>query len=265
MIFISFSSYPKGSVSFFESNKKTKKFLKRKRTCYELPIDILNHGNVTPLYSGPGVEVLFEDPDFIVLNKPPKVHCEHREYSRGDNIISFIRMIRPTLNFINYSKKDRGLLYRLDFETSGVLIFVKNKNLHREMRQNFQKIVKKKIYKAKVKGFYTGPKVLKHTLKSFGPRGERQKVVQLQEEGVTLEVLNVQATKSDKFSTLTISLGKGARHQIRVQLAEVGYPIVGDKLYGGPSEMDERLALHAFSYEFRYQGRFYQFLCPESF
>lgn len=68
-----------------------------------------------------------------------------------------------------------------------------------------------------------------------------------------LEVQKLSFNERTNRSLLQVSLKTGLRHQIRVQLAHLGYPLIGDELYGG--ESSSRLHLHAYRYQFQYGGK----------
>ena len=136
---------------------------------------------------------------------------------------------------------DRGLLYRLDLETSGLLLLTKDKELLKQAREG--SFVKKKVYCALVEGDYDGPKKLSHTLTTTGkkikadPKGKE----------AHLKIISSEYLLNNNMSLLEVELKEGLRHQIRVQLSLAGFPIVGDELYGGiPNNL---FGLHCLRYE----------------
>ena len=220
------------------------------RDIYRLPISLVNHMQINPEYQGPPVTIIMENEDIIVLHKPPFVHCHPHSYEDKDTLLNYLVSVNKWDSLlVNSESYDRGLLYRLDFETSGVIVLIKNEKYFRFMRENFDTTIKRKFYWAIVEGDFDKEGRWVHYFKSTGHKGVKQKVSDLElEEGHegTLSVLKIMSD-GDK-SLLLVNLKTGLRHQIRAQLSFLGFPILGDELYGGRKA--ERLFLHALRYEF---------------
>ncbi|MEE2743931.1 MAG: RNA pseudouridine synthase [Bdellovibrionota bacterium] len=215
---------------------------------------------VYPDYEGPHIEILFENDDVVILNKPPNIHCHPLKYSEKNNCLSFLRQQLKN-NIMNVNKKsyDRGLLYRLDYVTSGVLFFIKTESLFTDLRANFNELVKEKFYLAIVEGDFNREGEHK-SIFTFKEQKGRKVVIKKSQtsknenffEGV-LSIKKLHFNSENNMSIVVVKLETGIRHQIRVQLSALGYPILGDELYGGsPSE---RIFLHAFYYEIPISGQ----------
>lgn len=229
----------------------------------DLPLNLINHGQINPVYAGPIVQIQYEDDLILVLNKPAKIHSHPLTYDESDNLLSFLRELRGDRELlVNLANYDRGLLYRLDYETSGLMIYVKNPHLHQELRTNFHRVMKEKIYLAKVKGKFDQEGLWEHKLKPSEERGYKMKVDSHGESAVLEAKLKIYDEKTDT-SIVEIKLHNGLRHQIRIQLATLGFPIIGDGLYGG--EEGKRLFLHAYRYEIQTKELNYQLTCECSF
>lgn len=218
-----------------------------------LPLALANHGRINPFYKGTHIETLFEDHLFLILNKPSGVHNYPLSYLDKNNCLSFLisqeKWAPCSVNIRNY---ERGLLHRLDYETSGVLCFAKTDEVYQEVRENFKQVMGKKIYQAivsgdaqKIKGEH------RHFLKGQGKNASKIGLAQKGPMGV-LEIIQVDYDREKNRSFLKIKLKTGLRHQIRAQLSTLGFPILGDKLYGGLDA--PRLFLHSLEYEINYQG-----------
>lgn len=236
-----------GLKKYFSSKQLAR--LVRNRDILELPLDLVNHLFINPHYEGPEVRVLNETGNYLALHKPSGVHCHPHSYSDTNTILNFLatnKIFAPLM--VNEENYDRGLLYRLDLETSGVLILVKNPKLHEAARENFSSSVKRKFYWAIVNGDFDQEGLHTHFFRGSGAKGSKQKVSseanQETQEG-SLAVKKVLSVNGK--SLLLVSLKTGLRHQIRAQLSYLGFPILGDELYGG--QASERLFLHAFRYE----------------
>ncbi len=220
-----------------------------------IPIDVLNRGLINPLYNGEKIEIIHECEKFLALNKPTKVHMHPHSYSESDNILSFLRS--QNLNHVlevNSSNYDRGLLYRLDYETSGIVVLSKSNELYELIRNNFNEISKRKIYLTIVEGKLEGKEYLESKIIESGVKGKKMK---LDENGKSCSLSYEVIRSNEKFSLLKVELETGLRHQIRCQLASIGHSIIGDNLYGNIAS--DRLYLHAYEYEFEVNNQIYNF------
>ncbi len=219
-----------------------------------LPLELVNHGQISPFYDGPSIKVIHEDSDFLVLSKPKGIDTHPLDYLDTFSCLNFVRWsgIGKEILDVNQSGYDRGLLYRLDRETSGVLVAVKKGHLYSHVRDNFGSVASEKIYLAIAQGI--GPKkgVACHYLRSSGKKGESMVASEaVTEEGQSrlarIEFQRVLVNESANVSLYKIKLFQGMRHQIRVQMTALGHPILGDLKYGG--EASSRLFLHAWKYQ----------------
>jgi 23S rRNA pseudouridine1911/1915/1917 synthase len=150
-------------------------------------------------------------------------------------------------------------LYRLDFETSGVLVYIKNETEYLNLRQNFKNIAKRKRYYCLVEGECKLDGVFTHYFSSRGVKGKRVVVSANETQGERGE-LTLSSQSYDPITRTTliiVDLKTGLRHQIRAQLAYLGFPLRGDLFYGGNAA--HRLYLHAFEYEINFSKKNYLF------
>ena len=235
-------------IKKYFSSKQQQKPVKF-RDFISLPLNLVNHLKINPIYQGPEVKILLENRHFIVIHKPPGVHCHPHCYEDKDTILNFLvtKNKWDILN-TNIQNYDRGLLYPLDYETSGVLLLARDEENFQLMRDNFSHLMKRKFYWVIVEGDFSKEGKWTHYFRPTGPKGLKQKVshhdVEFGQEG-TLSVFKVMCTRNK--SLLLVHLKTGLRHQIRAQLSFLGFPILGDELYGG--RQAERLFLHALRYE----------------
>jgi 23S rRNA pseudouridine1911/1915/1917 synthase len=246
-------------VSLGFSNNSIKNFNVKDKLNLSCPkellvdIDLINSGQINPEYQGEDVEIILETDQFIVLNKPEKIHCFPLKYSEQNNILSYLRS-KNKFEGLNIDLRNpaRGLLYRIDFETSGLLILAKKENIYSDIRSDFQQVMKEKIYLAIVQGEIKNELSLKHYLKPHGPRGSLIKCFDHTVEGsVKAEIMvkNLSYNKQKNLSLVKVELKEGHRHQIRSQLSYIGHAILGDILYGGHPE--QRVYLHAYEYKLK--------------
>jgi 23S rRNA pseudouridine1911/1915/1917 synthase len=218
-------------------------------------IDIVNWNKVNPLYRGPQVEVLVDNEFVLVLNKPVKTHCHPFFYHETNNLISFALSHDPSLDQINFNSMEKGLLSRLDFETSGIVIILKKDSLYFHLRENFNQLTKVKIYKALITQKLEAPVKLQH-FHYQRPGDEKVKISSHFFQNalpVTIEVTPMDK-KIGEYHEVEIKLYEGKRHQIRAQMAYMNMSLVGDSLYGTVSA--DRLYLHAYEYAIEGIGSF---------
>lgn len=230
------------------SSKQLTRALKA-REVSRLPLDLVNQLRINPEYVGPEIEILAETEAYLAVHKPPGIHSHPHAYSDKNTVLNFLasKGLWKSLE-VNTENYDRGLFFRLDFETSGVLILAKNEKLLQHVREEFATEMKRKFYWAIVNGSFDREGLHTHYFKGSGAKGSKQKVEDQGGDDLkpgSLAVMKV--AEGQGKSLLLVNLKTGLRHQIRAQLAHLGFPIYGDELYGGGQ--GERLFLHAFRYE----------------
>lgn len=254
-------------TNFHCSSNKLKKyfdksFLNRsfkERTTLSLPLNFVNDGEINPDYDGPLISIIYEDELFLVMDKPANLFVHPLVYDEKNNCLSFLRKNKSSVLNINKASYDRGLLYRLDFETSGVLIYVKNEEAYKYLRDNFKSIARKKTYLTQVEGHCKLQGSFTHYFSSREARGRKIVVSDSVTSGERgdLSLLPLSYDAATDTSLVEVELLSGLRHQIRAQLAHLGFPLRGDVFYGGKPA--QRLYLHAFKYEIEYLQRPYLF------
>lgn len=183
------------------------------------------------------IKIIYEDKDFLVVDKPSgmlTIATEEDKYS--NNNLYYI--------LSNYVKKKNSnskiyIVHRLDKDTSGVILFAKNEKLKDYLQDNWNEIAKR-IYYAIVYGKTKDKEILKSYLKE-----DKNLVTYSSNEG-KLAITEYERIKyNDKYSLLKINIKTGRRNQIRVQLKEIGHPILGDSKYGKKDKSVKRMMLHA--------------------
>jgi len=215
----------------------------------QLPIELVNHMMINSIYEGPSIQILKETNDYLAVHKPSGIHSHPHSYNDTNTVLNFLQASNHfSCLQVNRQLYDRGLLFRLDYETSGVLILAKTESFFAKMRSHFDQAMKSKMYLAIVEGAFNQEGEWSHYFMASGPKGAKQKVSSQGVEGSHqghLKIKNI--LQAGGKSLLLIELKTGLRHQIRAQLAFLGFPILGDDLYGGSKA--DRLFLHAWRYE----------------
>lgn len=196
------------------------------------------------------VEVVYEDKDIIVVNKP-KGMVVHPANGNPDGTLvnAILAMCKDSLSGIGGEIRP-GIVHRLDKDTSGLLIIAKNDEAHVKMSKQIQDRLVTKKYIALVKG------VVKDDEATIDMPIARSKVdrkkMAVDKDGKQA-VTHFKVIKRYKgYTLLEIKIDTGRTHQIRVHMAKIGYPVVGDMVYSnGKNEFGiEGQMLHAKSLEF---------------
>ena len=168
--------------------------------------------------------VLFEDESVLVLNKPAGM-AVHGGSGISRGVIEQLRLERPQARFLE-------LVHRLDRETSGVLLLAKKRAALVAMHEAIRNNEMDKRYLILVHGAWTEQKkkVMLTLKKHLLANGERH--VSVENDGQHSETVFYLKERLGDFSVLEAQLITGRTHQLRVQLAHLGFPIAGDDKYG---------------------------------
>jgi 23S rRNA pseudouridine1911/1915/1917 synthase len=195
------------------------------------------------------LEILFEDEDLLVINKPAGlvVHpgAGHREHTLVNALLNHC----ATLSGIG-GKERPGIVHRLDKETSGALVVAKNDATHRGLSKQFADRTVEKIYLALATGKLRKPagvieeNIARHPV-------HRQRMSATAPRGRTAKTEYRVVRSSNRGSLLECRLHSGRTHQIRVHLHHLGHPVLGDKVYAPRRAKDfPRQMLHAWKLGF---------------
>lgn len=178
------------------------------------------------------LEVLFEDNQIIVVNKPQNIPSQADE-SKDEDMLTIVK---------NYIKEKHnkpgnvylGLVHRLDRPTGGVMVFAKTSKSANRLCEQFKTEDVHKTYFAVVVG--TPKEKSKHLVHYLKKDARENKVVVVPQftEGAKEAILNYEVLDTAKgHSLVRIDLVTGRSHQARVQMKTIGTPIYGDQKYGG--------------------------------
>lgn len=196
------------------------------------------------------LKIVYEDQDIIVVNKE-KGMVVHPAAGNPDGTLVNAIMAHCKENLSGIGGELRpGIVHRLDKDTSGLLIIAKNDKAHIEISKQIQERKVKKTYLALVRGV-----IPENEATIDMPIGrsmqDRKKMAVTKKGKVAITHFKV-LERFSKYTFLQIQIETGRTHQIRVHLAEIGYPVVGDMVYSnGKNEFGvEGQMLHAKSLDF---------------
>jgi len=186
-----------------------------------------------------GLGLVYQDEAIVVVDKPSRLLtvASEREHDRTAYRLlwNYLQAQRP--------RARPFIVHRLDRETSGLLVFAKSPEAKQHLQAQFAARAVERTYRALVKG---------HVRQESGSLESRL----VEDRSLRVRVTHRAAgrtavtryrvlSRGQDTTLLELSLGTGRRRQIRVQLAAIGHPIVGDREHGGPGGPSRRLCLHA--------------------
>ncbi|MBN2164576.1 MAG: RluA family pseudouridine synthase [Pontiellaceae bacterium] len=204
-----------------------------------------SHSRTPRRHRSLNLEILFEDRDILVVNKATGLltWSPHRDQQQtAERILT------------NYLRKGSArsrlrafTVHRLDRETSGLLVFAKSERVQQQLKNNWRDVEKR--YFAVVHG------LLEQKSGTFScylaeDRDQFVYVTKDKQAGKWAECGFRVLKESANRSAVEVELQTGRKNQIRVQFADAGYPILGDRKYGRKEDRCERMALHAMHLEF---------------
>lgn len=188
------------------------------------------------------LEIVYEDDYLLIINKPKGILTHPSSNLLEDSVVNHLKYYTKNLSNI-YGEERLGIVHRLDKDTSGLMIIAKNNEVHELLTESFKNRTIKKVYEALVLGSVLESSGTINAPILRDPISKVKMVVSSDgKEALThFEVLN----KNDFYSHLSIDLITGRTHQIRVHLAYINYPLVGDKTYGKKDDFNDSFYLHA--------------------
>ena len=188
------------------------------------------------------LNIIYEDDDLLVIDKPAGLAIHPAPGHLSHTLVNAILSHLPTLPDTDDSLRP-GIVHRLDKDTSGVMLVAKNRQAQANLIDQFKTHSVVKAYLVLVKGHLTPESGIIEAPIGRDPQNrKRMAVVTKGREAQTQ--YNVVKYVGD-YTLLEVKPETGRTHQIRVHLSAIGYPVVGDKVYGVKSPYLPRQFLHA--------------------
>ena len=198
------------------------------------------------------IDIVYEDSDIIVVNKPKGMVVHPANGNPDGTLVNAIMNIcKDSLSGIGGEIRP-GIVHRIDKDTSGLLIVAKNDKAHINLSEQIKNREITKKYVALVRG------VIKENFATIdmpiGRSDKDRKKMGVRKDGKKAVTHFDVIERFDGFTYLDIKIDTGRTHQIRVHMAEIGYPIVGDMVYSNgknPFGVEGQM-LHAKSLDFKH-------------
>lgn len=189
------------------------------------------------------LEILYEDNNYIIVNKESGLLTISTSKENKEKEATLYKKVR---NYLNNKKELCFIVNRIDKDTSGIVIFVKNQKLKDELQKNWNNIVKKRGYIAIVSGIINKSGKIDNYLYE-----DKMTFTHSTRVGGKRAITNYNPIKTNKeFTMLDINIETGRKNQIRVHMSEMNHPIIGDKKYGSKTNPLKRLGLHHYEISF---------------
>lgn len=185
------------------------------------------------------IKILYEDEDILAVEKPSNLTVN----SKGqENLSNYLANYFKNNNI----KSQVRLINRLDMNTSGIMLIAKNPYA----QAYYQKLIENNEFNKEYLSLVQGNLKIDEYIYLKIKYDEKNKIMKVSQEGNNIKTYFKTLKSYDDFSLIYCKIFTGKTHQIRISLANLNYPILGDKLYGSNYDMN-RFLLHAFKVKFK--------------
>jgi len=202
---------------------------------------VVNSGDISIgkaiTYKDVNLKIIYEDSDIIVIDKPTKILTISNSKEKEKTLY------REVSNYLKMENKKVFVIHRLDYDTSGVIMFAKNQKVQKLYQDNWNNLAKKREYTATVEGITNS----KGHIESYLKMSKTLQVYSSKNKDGLLAITDYERIKyNNKYSLVKILISTGRRNQIRCHMSDIGHPILGDNRYAKKkNDPLGRLALHA--------------------
>lgn len=195
------------------------------------------------------LDIVYEDDYLLVINKPKGLVVHPGDGHHNDTLVNALIYAKKELSTVNGLERI-GIVHRIDKDTSGLLLICKDNFTHKEIAKQLEDHSMHREYIALVDGVIRtdSGKIIGKIGRDKNNRLKMAIDNQNGKEAIThFEVVE----RFSKYTLIKCRLETGRTHQIRVHMSSIGYPLVGDKLYGGSTNLyNNGQLLHAYKLTF---------------
>ena len=182
------------------------------------------------------INIIYEDNDIIVIDKPSKILTIS---NKNEKVNTLYRMVS---DYLKKEHKKVFIIHRLDFDTSGIIMFAKSQRVQKLYQDNWNDLAKIREYTAIVDGITAN----KGHIESYLKQTKTLLVYSSKNKDGLFAIKEYEKIGGNsKYSMLKILISTGRRNQIRCHMADIGHPILGDYRYKCKINPIDRLCLHA--------------------
>ena len=209
------------------------------------------------------IDIVFEDDDFAVINKPQGLVVHPAPGSLNHTLVNALMYHLKNLSDINGVIRP-GIVHRLDKDTSGLLVIAKNNEAHLNLQEQIAEKSAKRFYVALVDGVVTKDEGVINTLIDRSKKDRKMMAVSNTSGRVAITHYKV-LERFKNYTYMEYELKTGRTHQIRVHSKFINHPIVGDPVYGGSNKFNlSGQLLHAYKLKLKHPrtGEEMEFTAP---
>jgi 23S rRNA pseudouridine1911/1915/1917 synthase len=207
--------------------------------------------------------IIYQDGDIIVLDKPAGLTVHPAPGHPSGTLVNALLAACPDLRGIAGTLRP-GIVHRLDKDTSGLMVVAKNDRAQQALQRQLKERDVHKTYLALVQGVPEPREGMIEAPIGRHPKNRKKMAVVAGGREATTRYRVRDEIGGRKYSLLEVEPVTGRTHQIRVHMAAIGHPVVGDSVYGRRSDVISRQALHAWRLAFAMPlgGRAVEFESP---
>ncbi len=204
------------------------------------------------------LNIVYEDKDVVVINKPAGLIVHAAREGQKNTLVDQLLNYFPAIKNVGDDSLRPGIVHRLDKDTSGLMVIAKNQKTFEFLKEQFTERKVDKKYLALVHGKVKDDKGVITKSISFSRKNHKKRSALLDSRSKKAWTEYKVLKRFDNYTLLEVQIKTGRTHQIRVHLASIGYPVVGDQQYKfkrqiTPAKLNRQF-LHAFYLKFKLPG-----------